>query len=92
MKKQFIRQLIILSIGSIISITAAVLAYYWYGWHLVFVLFLALLGNNLERIKVKEKKEEVEYRPDEISYNDFRNYGYSEPSFNRLKKQLKKIK
>jgi len=36
-------------IGIIISITATVLAVVWFGWKLAVVIFLALLGNNLER-------------------------------------------
>jgi len=36
-------------IGMVIGITAIVLGWIWFGWKLPLVIFLALMGNNMER-------------------------------------------
>lgn len=41
-------------IGAIASIMAAVLAWYWFDAKLVLVIFLAIMGNNLERSRRKQ--------------------------------------
>lgn len=45
MKTQTILQII----GAVAGITALALAWIWFGWKLPLVLFLALLGNNLQQ-------------------------------------------
>lgn len=45
MKTQTVLQII----GAVAVITAIVLAWIWFGWKLPLVLFLALLGNNLQQ-------------------------------------------
>ena len=38
-------------IGMAIGIIAMSLAWMWFGWRMPLVIFLALMGNNIERIK-----------------------------------------
>ena len=38
-------------IGMAIGIIAMSLAWMWFGWRMPLVIFLALMGNNMERIK-----------------------------------------
>lgn len=38
-------------IGLILGITAMVLGWYWFGWELSLVIFIAIAGNNMERKK-----------------------------------------
>lgn len=35
--------------GALVSLTAMILAWYWYDWQLVVVILLATFGNNMER-------------------------------------------
>jgi len=36
-------------IGMVVEITAMTLGWIWFGWELSLVIFLALIGNNMER-------------------------------------------
>lgn len=36
-------------LGLITGITAMALGWYWYDWKLSLVIFLAIMGNNMER-------------------------------------------
>ena len=39
------------ALGTILGITALVLAWIWFGWKLSIVIFLALWANNMEQKK-----------------------------------------
>ena len=45
-------------IGSIIGITSSMLAYVCYGWQLSLIIFLALIGNNIEQNNKRKANEE----------------------------------
>jgi hypothetical protein len=51
MKKNIKITIIINLIGAAITLTAIVLAWVLYGWELALIIFMSLLGNNLERHK-----------------------------------------
>lgn len=36
-------------LGAVVGLTAMALAWYWYDYRLVIVIFLAIFGNNLKR-------------------------------------------
>ncbi len=38
-------------IGLFVMIVTIILSLYWYDWRLVVIIFLSLLGNNLEQSK-----------------------------------------
>ena len=38
-------------IGAVIGFTAMGLGWYWFSWKLSLVIFLAIMGNNMERAK-----------------------------------------
>lgn len=45
-------------LGLVIGIIAMTLGWIWFGWKLSLVMFLALMGNNLER---SGRKSRIEY-------------------------------
>ena len=43
------KQLVLAGLGTVIGMAGLVLAWYWFGWKLVLVLFFILWGDNMTR-------------------------------------------